>query len=223
MRYVGQKFTQAQAEQIMATARGHLREYRQHGSTDRHDDVGRYVVKTIENARIDPPIPEPEPDLLAPESDEEAGIFNVVEDVMGMAVARLQHEFEAALAKRDAEIQQLNQRFEIELALSKKLARVQREIDQARQRQPNFESELTSLREENAKQQKLISRLRGRLSQLEFQQKKLESEQQHGRQQLKVTSVELTNVSGVTRTVLERLQEEGIDLGTDCLTGLPSL
>jgi hypothetical protein len=210
MNYVGTKFTPDQAKAIMATAHGHLREYRQHGSTDRHDDAPRFVTKITEHARIDPPVQE-----VAPESDAEAKIFEVMEDMMGRAVARLQSGFEAALGKRDAEIQQLNQRFEIELALSKKLARVQREITAAKQRQPNFESELTSLREENLKQQKLISRLRGQISQLEFRQKKLDAEQQHGRQQLKVTSVELTNVSGATRTVLERLQEEGFDIGTD--------
>jgi chromosome segregation ATPase len=112
----------------------------------------------------------------------------------------------------DHAIGQLNQRFEVEIGLGKKLARAEREISAARERQPNFEVELVSLREQNANQQKLITRLRGQVSQLEFSQQQLDSEQQHSRQQLKVTSIEVSNVGNATRAALEALRESGVDL-----------
>jgi predicted nucleic acid-binding Zn-ribbon protein len=151
------------------------------------------------------PAPAPAAEL-APVADDSYDYFH---DVMGMAIARLQREFETALAKRDAEIKALHERFEIEIGLSRKLARVQREITAAKQRQPDFESELNSLREENAKQQKLISRLRGQVSQLEFQQKKLDAEQIKDRNQVSMTEVRVTTFGQRTENIVRELNENG--------------
>jgi septal ring factor EnvC (AmiA/AmiB activator) len=110
-------------------------------------------------------------------------------------------------------IGQLNQRFEVEIGLGKKLARAEREISAARERQPNFESELAFLREENAKQQKLITRLRGQASQHEYALKKLDAAQMKDRRETSLVVTQVTVFGERTASVLRSLCEEtGLNL-----------
>ena len=119
---------------------------------------------------------------------------------------------QAGLDQRDAKIQALRDEVEIKIGLSRKLARLKGEVEQARQRQPDFEAELASLREQNEKQQKLITRLRSEQSQLSYAQGQLEKQQQKSHTELKMTAIEVTSVGSATRAVLQRMQEEGFDL-----------
>jgi chromosome segregation ATPase len=207
------RFSAAERIEIAARAAANISRGRNGGVQQR--DVGpRFVTKTIQAARIiDPPALQSE--VMEPEPDVRGEILEVVENLLTGVIARLQGDSEKAFAKRDRAIEALDRRLDIEVALAKKVARLKTEVAEARARAPEFQSELTALRERNEKQEKLIAKLRAQASQHAYALKKLESEQQHGRQQLKVTSIELNNVSGVTRTVLERLQEEGLDLGTE--------
>jgi chromosome segregation ATPase len=120
-----------------------------------------------------------------------------------------------ALDRRDAKIEDLRREIEIKLGLKAKLARAQREIAEARAQAPNFKTELDGLREKVAKQEKLITRLRGQASQLEFGQRKLESAQHKDRREATLTVTKLTTFGQQTRTVLEALRENGFefDLG----------
>jgi hypothetical protein len=113
----------------------------------------------------------------------------------------------------DHAIAQLNQRFEVEIGLGKKLARAEREISAARERQPNFEAELVSLREENVKQQKLITRLRGQASQHEYALKKLDAAQMKDRRETSLVATQVTVFGERTASVLRSLCEEtGLNL-----------
>ena len=140
---------------------------------------------------------------------------DVILEAVGEALAQLldkQHEsIQAALDKRDHAIQALRDEVEIKIGLERKLARTKAEIEQLRQRAPSYESELDHLREEVAKQQRTISRLRGQASQLEFAQKRLDSEQQKDRREVSLTAVKLTTIGAQTRAALEALRENGFD------------
>ena len=81
---------------------------------------------------------------------------------------------------------------------------------------------MASLREENAKQAKLILRLRGQTSQLEFAQKQIETEQTKNRQQVTLTAAQLSTIGGQTRQVLEELRANGIDFEEWTPSGLAS-
>jgi predicted nucleic acid-binding Zn-ribbon protein len=102
----------------------------------------------------------------------------------------------------------------LQLNLKSELAAARAEIEALRQRAPSFESELNGLREQVAKQEKTIRRLRGEASQLAYAQKKLEAEQQKNRQQVSLTVTQMTaSIGAQTREILHRLQENGFDLG----------
>jgi DNA repair exonuclease SbcCD ATPase subunit len=141
---------------------------------------------------------------------------------LGRKLARLKAEAaEARQQARDRELENLQRelgtlRNEIELQLNLKseLAAARAEIEALRQRAPSFESELNGLREQVAKQEKTIRRLRGEASQLAYAQKKLEAEQQKNRQQVSLTVTQMTaSIGAQTREILHRLQENGFDLG----------
>jgi hypothetical protein len=216
------RFSAAERVEIAARTlrniqRGHSKDVR------RRDDL-RIVTKTFDNARVDPPAPVQEETTPADanatawaawvEDKIEAKLNSVVEGVVVLseAVAKLSESSATHRKKHERAIEALGHRLDIEVALGKKIARMKAEIAEARAQQPNFENQLSELREENARQKQQIVRLRAEQSQLRYGQKKLESEQQHGRQQLKVTSIEVSNIGGATRTMLERLQQEGLDL-----------
>jgi peptidoglycan hydrolase CwlO-like protein len=62
----------------------------------------------------------------------------------------------------------------LKLNLKSELAAARAEVEELRQWAPSFESELNGLREQVAKQQKIISRLRAEHSVLDYQQKQLD-------------------------------------------------
>jgi predicted RNase H-like nuclease (RuvC/YqgF family) len=127
---------------------------------------------------------------------------------------QMQPNFGQALDKRDREIENLWREIKLlrdEVGLERGLSKLKSEVAAAREMQPNFESELDGLRKEIAKHEKTISRLRGQISQLEFVQKQLETEQTKNRQQVTLTAVQLTAFGEQTREVLQRLREAGVD------------
>jgi predicted RNase H-like nuclease (RuvC/YqgF family) len=126
-------------------------------------------------------------------------------------------DFQAALDKRDREIKLLRRELatlrsevELKLKLKRELAAAQTEIEELRQRAPNFKAELDAARQEIAKQQKLINRLRGAVVQLEFEQAQASKE-------ITLTGFRLTTEIGArTREamgeVLEQLRASGFDV-----------
>jgi chromosome segregation ATPase len=140
---------------------------------------------------------------------------------LGRKLARFKAEVaEARQQARERELESLQRelgtlRNEIELKLNLKseLAAARAEIEDLRQRAPSFESELNGLREQVAKQEKTIRRLRGEQSQLAYAQKQLDAEQQKNRQQVSLTVTQMTaSIGAQTREILHRLQENGFDL-----------
>jgi predicted RNase H-like nuclease (RuvC/YqgF family) len=213
------KFTEAEKIEIMATAHGHLREWR--AEQQRCGGGDKFVTKTVENARVAPVTPAPD-DV---NGIDDAGIRSVLE-IAGEAHGRLQREVRAAHRQCDAEIRTLKRevaslRDELELRLSLKnelaalkaeaaearqqarereleglrrelgtlrneielklnlkseLAAARAEVEELRQRAPSFKAELDGLHEQVAKQQKIISRLRGEQSQIGYVQQQLDAE-----------------------------------------------
>jgi hypothetical protein len=116
---------------------------------------------------------------------------------------------QAALDQSNREIKGLRNEIEIRINLDRKLARAQREIDQARQRQPDFEAQLTALQaklnqsttEVAALKEKLL-RVRGEQSLLDFSLKQTEK-------RVTLTSIEVSSIGAQTRTALEALREIG--------------
>jgi hypothetical protein len=220
MNYTGEKYSQVEAEAIMATARAHVAG-RPRGAEDaRQRDVGAggYRTKITEHARVPAPEPAPERAVVpapepAPEDDfENSFIF----EVMAQAIAKLQRDFQAELQQRDREIKALHDRIEVEVGLSRKLARAKAAITELQQRAPDFKVELDALRETVAKQEKLISRLRGEQSQLAFAQKQLDAAQQKERRETSVTMMKVTTFGQQTSEILRHLcQEVGVDLVGD--------
>jgi predicted nucleic acid-binding Zn-ribbon protein len=141
--------------------------------------------------------------------------LNAAIETVGKAVGELldkQHEsLQSALDRRDAKIEALHHEIEIKVGLRRRLDRLQSEITAARQQAPDFKAELDGLREKVAKQEKLITRLRGEQSILDYAQKELAAEQRKSRHEISVTAIEVTSIGGATREVLERLRAEGID------------
>src|SRR5262249_23680402 len=112
------------------------------------------------------------------------------------------------------EVGTLRSEIDVKLKLADELAAARGEIKALRQRAPSFESELAGLREQVAKQEKTIRRLRGEQSQLAYAQKQLDAEQQKNRQQVSLTVTQMTaSIGAQTREILHRLQENGFDLG----------
>src|SRR5258708_13733642 len=95
----------AKALATLAVSRANLSRLRTEG-TQRRDDGGD-ICKTRENARVDAPVPEPASEVLAPESDTEGGIFNVIENLLAEVVARFQRDFKMVLIKTDSELKPL--------------------------------------------------------------------------------------------------------------------
>jgi septal ring factor EnvC (AmiA/AmiB activator) len=74
------------------------------------------------------------------------------------------------------EVGTLRNEIELQLKLKSELAAARNEIEELRQRAPSFESELAGLREQVAKQQKTISKLRVENSLLTYGQQQLDAQ-----------------------------------------------
>ena len=233
MNYTGEKFSQTEAQAIMAQARAHLRwrpetQRRDGESTQRRDRADRIVTKTIDNAVIPTSTSEPLPaqDSTTASWVEwidariDAAIAAAIDDLTPALIKMFDNahdRVQEALDARDAKIQAVRDEIEVKIGLGRKLARAKAEIEQLRERAPSYESELAALREKTERQERLITRLRGQASQLEFGQRKLESERWKDRQQASMTMTKVTVFGEQTTSVLRRLCEEaGIDLlGTE--------
>jgi chromosome segregation ATPase len=119
---------------------------------------------------------------------------------------------ERELESLQRELGTLRNEIELKLNLKSELAAARTEVEELRQRAPSFKAELEDLREQVAKQKKTISRLRTEHSILEYQQKRLDAEQQKNRQQVSLTVTQMTAFGEQTREILHRLQENGFDL-----------
>jgi chromosome segregation ATPase len=221
MRYTGTKYSQTEAEAIMSSARATVRLCE---NLQQRDGTHRFVTKTLDHARVAEPKPAPQPQQMEAQTASWVEwvdgrieqMRDFILDTVGQALGELldkEHaSFQVALDKRDRAIEMLRDEIEIKIGLGRKLAKLKAEVAEAQQQAPNFKAELDGLQEQVAKQQKIISRLRGEQSQLAYAQKQLDSEQQKNRQQVSLTAVKLTTIGAQTRTALEALRENGFDL-----------
>ena len=219
MNHTGGKYTEAQAAAIMAEAHANLRQHDE--DMRQRDGVGKIVHKTIDNARVD--------DAPVARADSEMSWWQWTDARIAAAIERqadfdseglrqgidkIHDAVQAALDKRDREIENLRREIKMlrdEVGLERGLAKLKAEVDRARQQAPSFKSELNGLQEKVAKQEKLITRLRGEASQLAYRQQQLDSQQQKDRREVTLTAVQLTAIGGQTRSVLETLRANGVD------------
>jgi chromosome segregation ATPase len=146
-------------------------------------------------------------------------ILEAVGEALGQSFDKQHASIQEALDRRDAEIKLLKRevgalRSEVELKLKLKseLAAARAEVEELRQRAPNFESALAELREQNARQEKVIRRLRGEQSTLEYQQRQLAAEQQKDRREVSLTAVRMTAFGQQTEKILRELYESGFNV-----------
>ena len=227
MNYTGEKFSQTEAQAIMAQARAHLRwrpetQRRDGESTQRRDRADRIVTKTIDNAVIPTSTSEPLPaqDSTTASWVEwidariDAAIAAAIDDLTPALIKMFDNahdRVQEALDARDAKIQAVRDEIEVKIGLGRKLARAKAEIEQLRERAPSYESELAALRGQIEKQQKIILRLRGEASHLAYRQQQLDSEQQRNKREISVTAVKVTSIGSTTREILESLRQDGYD------------
>jgi predicted RNase H-like nuclease (RuvC/YqgF family) len=126
--------------------------------------------------------------------------------------------FQQALDRRGAEIRLLRRElrtlrdeFDAKLNLKAELAAARDEIEQLRRRSPDFKAELDNLRAQVARQEKLISRLRGQATELAYAQKQLDAEQRSVKREISLTEITVSSIGSATREILEGLRQDGYD------------
>jgi predicted RNase H-like nuclease (RuvC/YqgF family) len=144
--------------------------------------------------------------------------FNLALDAAGEAIGHERAAFQQALDRQRAEIRLLRRElrtlrdeFDAKLNLKAELAAARGEIEQLRRRSPDFKAELDNLRAQVAKQDKLISRLRGQASELAYAQKQLDAEQRNVKREISVTEITISSIGSRTREILEGLRQDGYD------------
>jgi len=174
------------------------------------------IHKTAAPAQDPPPAP-----------DEYSG--PVLVEALGEVIASERRDVREALEKRDREIKLLRRQVralqdevDLRLKLADELSACRGEIEELRQRAPSYKSELASLRETVEKQAKLITRLRGQMSQVDYAQRQLEAAQRKDRYEATLTVTQLSAVGSATREVLDRLRAEGVDFEEWAPMGLAS-
>jgi hypothetical protein len=137
---------------------------------------------------------------------------DVVLDAAGTVIGCERKDFQAALDKRDREIELLRRELgtlraevELKLKLKSELAALKTEIEQARRLQPNFDGKLNVLQAQVEKLTKQTTRLRAGHSTLDYQR-------QQSDKRMTTTRLEVTSVGEQTREVLQRLRASGFDL-----------
>ena len=142
-----------------------------------------------------------------------------LEEAIGTVIARLfdkaNDNIQAALAKRDREIESLRREIKMlrdEVGLERGLAKLRTEVEEARSEvaetrrlAPNFEGKLNVLQGQVEKLARTTSKLRAGQSQLDFRL------QQTGKH-VAMTRIEVSHVGEQTREVLQRLRASGFDL-----------
>jgi hypothetical protein len=206
------KFTPGQAAEIMAEAHGHIARWR--AENRQHDGGAKFITKTIRNARVPAPAPAPAPDDVDGIDAASAAFLKLRVKRTAICKGIVREGFR----KRDREIEALRRQVcalhdevELRLKLADELAAARAEIAKLRQRAPNYEAELASLRETTEKQAKQIVRLRGQMCQVDYAQRQLETAQRKDRYEATLTVTQLSAVGSATREVLDRLRAEGVD------------
>jgi hypothetical protein len=235
----GKKFTAGEAAEIMAQARAtsaatHAKMQRWRTEQQQQRAGADFVCKTITNARVAEPEPAPVQQSMSAETaswvdwvdariDEKcAAVIKAVDEALGKMFDVQHEQIQRALDVRDGKIQALRDEIDIKLGLKAKVARLKAEVSQARRLQPDFQSELDSLREKTEKQEKLITRLRSEQSILAYGQKQLETAQRKDHYEATLTAVQISAVGERTRQVLEELRANGIDFDDWAPSGLAS-
>jgi DNA repair exonuclease SbcCD ATPase subunit len=116
---------------------------------------------------------------------------------------------QAALDQSNRELKGLRNEIEIRINLDRKLARAQRQIDQARQRQPDFEAQLTALQAELNQSTTEVAALKEKLLRVRGEQSLLDFGLKQTEKRVTLTSIEVSNIGAQTRTALEALREIG--------------
>jgi hypothetical protein len=142
-----------------------------------------------------------------------AAVIEAVDEALGKMFDAQHENVQSALNQRDAKIEDLRRELDVKIGLKARVDRLKSEITEARAQAPNFKAELKVLQEKTARQEKLITRLRGQASQLEYAQKQLGDEQRKDRRETSVTITKLTTFGSQTSEVLRHLcAEAGLDL-----------
>jgi hypothetical protein len=192
MKYTGTKYSQIEAEAIMASARatvaGVRADQQRWKAEQKQRDAADVVCKTITNARAAEPEPVPVQQSMSAETaswvdwvdariDEKcAAVIKAVDEALGKMFDVQHEQIQRALDVRDGKIADLRAEVDVKLGLKAKVARLKAEVAEARAQAPNFKAELARLQEEVDKQQKTIVRLRGQNSILEYQQKQQDAQ-----------------------------------------------
>ena len=98
---------------------------------------------------------------------EKDAILEAVGEGLAQLLDKASADTQRALDKRDRELEGLRREIKLlrdEVGLERGLAKLKTEVAQARREAPSFRSELEDLREQVAKQEKTIVRLRGEAS-----------------------------------------------------------
>jgi chromosome segregation ATPase len=139
-------------------------------------------------------------------------ILKTVGAALDKVIDNLHGSVQVALDRRDDAIEEVRRELEIKLGLGRKLASFKEELAEARQQAPSFKSELEALRAQVARQEKLISRLRGQATELAYAQKLLDADQQKNEREISVTAVQVTAFGQRTEKILRELYESGFNV-----------
>jgi predicted RNase H-like nuclease (RuvC/YqgF family) len=162
------------------------------------------------------------PQTQAPQVELDARIeekVNIALDAVGEVIGHEREALQQALDRRDAEVRLLRReirtlRSEIDtkLYLKAELTAARGEIEQLRRRSPDLKAELDNLRAQVARQEKLISRLRGQATELAYAQKQLDEHQHKNEREISVTAVRMTAFGQQTEKILRELYESGFNV-----------
>ena len=220
MRYAGVKFSEAEAQAIMAKARANLaHRNRDTENMRRHDSADSIVCKTTNNAAIPAPVPEFLP-VQETTMDAQTASWaewvdgrieqkgDVILDAVGEVIGSERKDFQAALDRRDREIKSLRREIKMlrdEVGLERGLTALKAEVEEARRVQPHYEGKISVLEGKVAKLTQQTTRLRAGHTTLDYLQRQTTK-------RVTTTHFEVASVGAQTREVLERLRASGFDL-----------
>ena len=219
-------YSNAERAGILAEAHEHVRQWRDEKLRRREGPT--FVTKTSENGLVtarQPAKARADHDAVVASVDEPAGYaapegWDFIRSVLGETLGLMQKDFRDALAERDREMKSLRREIKMlrdEVGLERGLANLKTEVADAREQAPSFRSELDGLREQVAKQQKTIVKLRSEASMLGFKQQHLSELEFKQRRIVTETAVKMTDIGAQTRVALEALRASGFDF-----YGMPS-
>jgi hypothetical protein len=224
MKYTGTKYSQIEAEAIMATARatvaGVHADQRRWKAERQQRDGADFVCKTVDHARVADAPPQQTMDATTASWVEWvdarieakcAAVIEVVDEVLGKMFDAQHDKIQSALDKRDAKIQALRDEIDVKLSLARKVARLKTEVAEARQQAPDFKAELARLQAEVEKQQKTIVRLRGQNSILEYQQKQQDAQLSKIRRETAPSGAVVQLETSSSRITLQSLHPDAAD------------